>query len=74
MSAQSFARNFMGFVFPLFTTQMCKRSQTRGSLLADLPADNNLGYSWAGFLFAAIAFLLAVIREQLPFLTTPARL
>lgn len=24
MSAQSFARNFMGFIFPLFTTQMCK--------------------------------------------------
>ncbi|KAK9894077.1 MFS general substrate transporter [Cystobasidium minutum MCA 4210] len=45
MSAQSFARNFMGFIFPLFITQMY----------------NNLGYSWAAFLLACIAYVLAVI-------------
>ncbi|KII86602.1 hypothetical protein PLICRDRAFT_260942 [Plicaturopsis crispa FD-325 SS-3] len=45
IAAQSFARNFMGFVFPLFTTQMYVR----------------LGYDWASFLFGMIALLLAVI-------------
>ncbi|KII83384.1 hypothetical protein PLICRDRAFT_180466 [Plicaturopsis crispa FD-325 SS-3] len=45
IAAQSFARNFMGFVFPLFTAQMYVR----------------LGYDWASFLFGMIALLLAVI-------------
>lgn len=67
MSTQSAVRNGMGFVFPLFVTQMCKsrgRSMTSNHLTQNV-TDNTLGYSWASFLMAMIGFILATIRERI---------
>lgn len=58
----------MGFIFPLFITQMCKccerHSAVVSSCIVPTFADNNLGYSWAAFLLACIAYILAVIRKS----------